>query len=149
MDLKVQKRLAAQVAGCGTKRIVFRVDRLKDIKEAITRADIYSLIKQDAIHVLPIRGVSRGRAKAATIQRSKGRRKGPGSRKGKPTARLSRKTRWIQKIRLQRRILSKLKDAQTISTHDYRILYRKSKGGVFRSLHHMMLYIEENKMRKK
>jgi len=149
MNLKVQKRLASLVGKCSPKRIKFSLDRLSDIKEAITRSDINSLINQGAITVLPKKGISRGRTRHAMGQKRKGRRRGPGSRKGSPTARLSRKTRWMQKIRLQRKILLKLRETKQLAPTDYRILYRKAKAGLFRSKHHLMVYLDENKLRKK
>ena len=42
--LNVQKRLAAQILKCGRNRVRFDPDRLEDIKEAITKTDIRSLI---------------------------------------------------------------------------------------------------------
>ena len=45
MELKVQKRLSAQVMGCSEKRVIFDPARLNDIKEAITKKDIKLLVK--------------------------------------------------------------------------------------------------------
>jgi len=44
MKLNLQKRLAAQILKCSEKRIQLDTTRLSDIKEAITKADIKSLI---------------------------------------------------------------------------------------------------------
>ena len=63
VKLKLQKRLAASILGCSEKRIVFDTDRLEDIKEAITKLDIRSLIADKAIKAKPIKGVSRVRAR--------------------------------------------------------------------------------------
>ena len=44
MELKIQKRLAAQILKCSQHKIVFDNSKLKDIKEAITKVDIKTLI---------------------------------------------------------------------------------------------------------
>ena len=87
MQLDTKKRLAAQILKCSKNRIWFDVDRLEDIKEAITKADIRSLIADKAVKEKPVKGVSRTRARKTALQKRKGRRKGIGSRKGKKTAR--------------------------------------------------------------
>ncbi|MEE9525240.1 MAG: 50S ribosomal protein L19e [Candidatus Woesearchaeota archaeon] len=145
-QLKLQKRLASDILKCSEKRIVFDQDKLEDIKEAITKLDIKSLISGEAIKRKPVKGVSRVRARKITIQKSKGKRKGPGSTKGKKTARLPKKKAWIGKIRIQRRFLKELRDKEFISKSNYHGLYRKSKGGFFRSKRHIKLYLEEHKL---
>ena len=47
--LDVQRRLAAQILKCGENRIRFDLERLEDIKEAITKTDIRSLINNGVI----------------------------------------------------------------------------------------------------
>ena len=44
MMLKPQKRIAAQVLKCSPKKIVFDTEKLSEIKEAITKQDIKTLI---------------------------------------------------------------------------------------------------------
>jgi len=149
MKLTTQKRLAADILKCSKKRIKFDLSRLDDIKESITKADIKSLIKDKAITEKPIRGVSRARAKYISLQKRKGRRKGFGSRKGKKTARLPGKRRWINVIRLQRKFLKNLKESRLISQESYKDLYSKAKGGFFRSKSHLKLFIEEHDLIKK
>jgi len=149
MKLDTQKRLAASVLKCSPKHISFDTTKLSEIKEAITKADIRSLIKSGLIKVEPLRGISRYRIRFRLGQKRKGRRSGFGSRKGSPNSRLSKKSRWIQKIRVQRKILAKLKDEQLIDNKSYRLLYRKAKGAFFRNKNHLMLYIEEHNMRVK
>jgi len=148
MNLKTQKRLAAAVFGCSPKKVWFDNSRLEDIKGAITKADIRSLIKQKAIMQKPAKGVSRGRARKIHIQKIKGRRKGHGSRQGKKTARLPRKLGWINKIRAQRKLLSLLKEKKIIDNKTFRMLYLKAKGGFFRSRRHIKIYLEEHGLAK-
>ena len=67
-------------------------------------------------------------------------------RKGKKTARLARKTKWINTIRSQRKLLAELKDSGKIAHQTYRELYLKAKGGYFRNIRHIKLYLEEQKL---
>ncbi|MCK4522220.1 MAG: 50S ribosomal protein L19e [Nanoarchaeota archaeon] len=146
MKLKVQKRLAADVLRCSEKRVRFDPNRLDEIKESITKVDIKNLMIDKAIYCIPVKGVSRFRARKIKVQKSKGKRKGQGSRKGKATARLPGKKSWINKIRLQRGLLKTLKDNKIIDLKTYRELYAKAKGGFFRSKGHIKLYIEEHSL---
>jgi len=144
--LKLQKKLAANVLGCSEKRVVFDPARLEDIKEAITKTDIRLLIGEGSIKERPMIGVSRGRANKRRIQKRKGLRRGEGSRKGKTTARESRKEAWMKKVRAQRRFLSYLRSNRLIKPDVYKQLYTKSKGGFFRNINHIKLYINEHKL---
>ncbi len=123
-------------------------NRLEEIKEAITKADITSLIKDKAIKNKKIVGISRGRARKRNIQKSKGRRRGSGSIKGGKHARLTKKQGWINHIRVQRSFLQNLRDKGVIDKSSYRSLYMKSKGGFFRSKRHIKIYMQEHKIGK-
>jgi len=149
MKFKLQKKLAADVLKCSQKRVIFDKDRLADIKEAITKADIKSLVAGKAIRKRPVKGVSKARARVQLVQKRKGKRKGKGSRKGKRTSRLSKKAAWINSVRAQRNLLKDLRDKEIISKSNYQKLYRKSKGGFFRSRRHIKMYIEEHNLAKK
>lgn len=144
MRLTIQKRLAASVLGCSKKRIRFDPERLSEIKESITKADIKTLIGNEAIMVKPARGISRSRARKIRRQKIKGKQRGQGSRKGKKFARNPRKLLWIQKVRTQRSFLKELRSKQLITTEVYRQLYAKIKGGFFRSRNHLKLYVQEH-----
>lgn len=146
MKLVVQKRLAGELLKCSSSRIVFDTERLSEIKEAITKFDIRRLIKDKAITKIKEKGVSRARANKLLAQKTKGRRKGPGSRKGKATARTPKKEAWMNRIRLQRTFLLTLKEKQHIDAKTYRNLYLKAKGGFFRSKRHIKLYLDEHNL---
>lgn len=146
--MKTQKRLAAQIFKCSPKKVKFDETKLEEIKEAITKADIRTLIAQGVIRKEQIKGISRFHARKIHSQKIKGRRKGHGSRKGAKTARTEPKRSWINRIRLQREMLSSLKSGNMISNESYHDLYRKSKGGFFRSIRHLKLYIQERKLAK-
>ena len=146
MKLHVQKRLAASIMKRSKKKISLDQSRLEEVKEAITRFDIKSLIKDKAIKAKPVKGPSKVRSRKIKVQKRKGRQSGPGSRKGKATARVSKKEVWMNKVRKQRIFLKELKDKKLIEPKVYRALYNKSKGGYFRSKRHIKLYIDEHKL---
>lgn len=144
--LEVQRRLAAHVLKCGRNRVRFDSSRLDEIKEAITKADIRSLISNGAISRRRLLNTSRFWARKKSMQKSSGKQKGYGSRKGKKTARLEPKREWINKIRLQRSYIKSLRQGNMISDDAYRELYTKSKGGFFRSIRHLKLYTKEREL---
>ena len=141
--LDVQRRLAAQILKCGANRIKFDPERLEEIKESITKSDIRSLINKGAISKSRLHNTSSYWTKIRKTQKSYGKQKGHGSRKGKKTARLNPKRAWMNKIRLQRNFIKNLRDIGSISITDYHELYMKSKGGFFRSLRHIKMYTNE------
>ncbi len=149
MTCQIQKKLASQILKCSKNRIWFDPTSLDEIKEAITKVDVRSLINQGTIKRKPIIGISKFRARKRKEQRKKGRQKGHGSRKGKKTARLPKKKAWIGKIRIQRIFLRSLRDKKLIDVATYRSLYRKCSGGFFRSKRHIKVYIEEHELIKK
>ena len=146
MKLAVQKRLAADILKCSSKRIRLSPDRLSEMKEAITKADIRGLISDGLIIKIPKKGVSRVRAKHRANQRRKGLQRGPGKKKGKATSIISRKTSWMAKIRAQRIFISLLRENKLVDAEGYKNLYRKAKGGFFRNKRHIKVYMEEHKL---
>jgi large subunit ribosomal protein L19e len=146
MKLTTQKRLASGILKCSPKKVWLDNSSDKEIKEAITKADINTLIKKGLIAKKKLPEQSRARARTLHAQKVKGRKSGKGSKKGKPNARLSDKIKWILKIRSLRVLLKDLKDNKKISVKDYRDLYAKAKGGFFRNKRHLKLYINEHNM---
>lgn len=128
---------------CSKKRIVFDTEKLAEIKEAITKSDMRVLIEQGVISKIPERGISRSRARFGQQQKMKDKRKGHGSRKGAAGARTNRKTAWVNRVRLQRRYLQGLREGKTVTQPEFVELYKKIKGGFFRSKRHMELYLTE------
>lgn len=148
MELKLQKRLAAQVMKCSPKKVWFDDERLEDIKEAITKVDIRSMISKGLIRIKPVNSPSKGRARHRASQRRKGRMKGQGSKKGRATARLQDRDKWKNAIRAQRDLIKYLRKKGVISKKDHRMLYMKCKGGFFRSRRHIKLFLEEKGISK-
>ncbi len=145
MDLSFQRRLAASVLKCGENRVWFDPTALEDIATAATKDDIRELIEQGVVKRRPVKGVCRARIRKNRIQKKKGRRRGHGSRRGAKGARMPRKRHWIIRIRALRKSLREMRDNGVIDRRTYRILYRKAKGGEFRSVSHLKAYIEQLK----
>lgn len=144
MNLTLQRRLASQVLKCGKNRVWFNPQMLEEIATASTKEDIRELIEKGAIKKKSVKGVCRSRINEKRLKKAK-RSKGYGSRKGKKTARMPSKRLWIMRIRALRKRLKELKSKGEIDTRTYRILYRKAKGGEFRSVAHLNAVIEEIK----
>ena len=149
MNVRSQRKLAARLLKVGQNRIWIDPSRLDDVAMAIRREDIQRLIHEGAIRSLPIKGVSRARAKELHDKRRQGLRRGHGSRKGKQTAKVSSKERWMLKIRAIRRHLKILRARRIIKPRDYRQLYRLAKGGVFSSVRRVDQYIQDHKMKRR
>lgn len=142
----IQRRLAADILKCSPRRIKFDENSLDEIKQAITKVDVRSLIKQGVIRREPITGQSNARLKTRKKQEAKGRRRGAGSRKGRATARMPGKDAWMSRIRTQRDLIFRLREREVISDETFRMLYRRTKGGFFRSERHLKLYCEEQNL---
>lgn len=74
----MQKNLAGKILEAGKRRIKLDPERLSEIKEAITRSDIKSLIKSGAIKKLSKRGISRVRSKIYFKSEKKGKKERQG-----------------------------------------------------------------------
>ncbi|RLF65850.1 MAG: 50S ribosomal protein L19e [Thermoplasmata archaeon] len=145
-DLKLQRRLAASILKCGVNRVWIDPDRIDEVESAITREDVKKLIKEGVIRKKQVKGTSRGRWRAKFKKRLKGRKRGPGSIKGKRTARMPRKVQWMMRIRAIRRLLRELRDAGVIDRHTYRVLYMRAKGGMFKDRSHLILHIKSEEL---
>ena len=134
-SLNYQKRLAAKIAGVGLDRVKLNPERADEIAQAITRRDVERLIRSGAIVIKPARGVSRARV------RGKRKRRGPGSRKGGKYSTLSRKQRWVRKVRALRRELRRLRESGLISRREYRQFYRRL--SMYSSVRHLRSALEK------
>lgn len=130
-----QKRMAADILKVGETKIWINPEYKEEIKNAITRSDIKKMISHGYIKKRP--------DKISIKNPAKKKKQGIGSRKGKKGARLSKKRKWINKIRPLRRMLKELRDEKKIDEKNYRRLYLLAKGGVFRSRTHLKLYINQ------
>jgi large subunit ribosomal protein L19e len=141
-DLRNQRRLAADIMKAGSSRIRIDPDRIDEVAGAVTRADVRKLVSGGVITTVQKQGVSRGRGRKIAAQKRKGRRTGPGSRKGASGARTPRKETWMALIRALRDELAALRENGAIDAHTYRAYYVRAKGGQFRSRAHLRSHMK-------
>jgi large subunit ribosomal protein L19e len=141
-DLSNQRRMAAQILKCGEGRVWLDTASQEELADAVTRSDIRSAIKAGVIRRKPVKGTSRVRARRHHDEVERGRHAGPGSRRGTPYSRVTRKERWAKRIRAQRKLLRELRGAKRIPPKVYRQFYRRAKAGMFRSRAHLMLNLK-------
>jgi len=133
-DLSNQKRMASEILGVGKNKIWIDPHRLEDVSMAIRKDDIRDLIEEGAIKAPQGKGASRGRTREREKEIKKGRHRGHGKRKGSKNSRKSKKEKWMDRIRAQRKRLREMKKDGEISKRTYRKLYNKSKGGEIRDV---------------
>ena len=138
-DLSNQRRLAAAILKCGEGRVWIDPASQEELADAVTRADVRSAVKAGVIRRQAVQGTSRVRARRHAEEVRKGRHRGDGSRRGTPQARVTRKERWIRRIRAQRDLLATLRAEKKIPPAVYREFYRRAKGGMFRSRAHLLI----------
>ena len=138
-DLANQRRLAALLLKCGEGRVWIDPASQEELADAVTRSDVRSAIKARVIRRKAIKGTSRVRARRHAAEIAKGRHAGPGSRKGTPQSRSTKKERWMRRIRAQRDLLKELRGGKKIPAKTYREFYRRAKGGMFRSRAHLLI----------
>jgi large subunit ribosomal protein L19e len=136
-DLKNQRRMAADILKCGENRVWINPDKIDEVEDCITRADVRTAIDSGLIKAKAKKGTSKGRIRYVQGQKASGKRKGPGSRKGTANARVRDKQRWISTIRPIRAELKALRADGKITPSVYRLYYRKAKGGMFKSRRHL------------
>jgi len=146
VNIRKKRELVARILGVGANRIRFEPDRLEDVADSITRENIRSLVNSGAIWTVKPKGTSRGRAIARrAVWKVHG--KGPGSKKGKRTARVGKKEVYVVRVRSMRYHLKVLKERKDISNDVYWQLYKKVNGGQVRSLAHLRDLVKESKSR--
>jgi len=133
MAVHTVRRLAAEILNVGENRIKINSDSMSEVLNAMTRADVKTLIDKGVVKAAP----KKGRKK---IEKKK--RRGRGSRKGKTAG--QQKKEWMQKVRSQRKLLRKLIALEALEKDDKRYIYLKIKSGIFRNKHAMMNYLKEN-----
>ena len=140
------KKIAADLLKCGVSRIKVTDD--KQFGEALTRQDIRNLIRKGVVYKIQKKGTSKAFSKKTLKQKKKGRRKGPGSRRGTYGARNPSKTIWVAKVRALRGLLNEVVANGQVDKANYRKLYMMIKGGVFRSRKNMLNYLKDHEMLK-
>jgi len=141
--------MAAKALKCGENRVFMDPFMSSEISTAITMRDVRGLINSGVIKKRYAIGVSRARAKAIHEQKVKGRRSGPGSRKGVATARTRPKQTWIGHIRSIRAFLQNLRDKEIIETSVYQKYYALAKGGSFKNVNQLKRFMQDKGVLKK
>jgi large subunit ribosomal protein L19e len=144
VNLKKKRELIARMLGIGANRVRFEPDKLDDIADSITREDLRSLVKRGTIWTTKVKGTSRGRARTKQAIRKKS-GLGPGSKKGKKTARMGKKSAYVMKIRSLRHHLKVMKDRNEINRQTYWLTYKKVDGGQVRSVSHLRDMVKHTK----
>jgi large subunit ribosomal protein L19e len=144
VNLKKKRELVARILGIGANRVRFEPDKLDDIADSITREDLRSLVERGTIWTTKVKGTSRGRAKTKQAIRKKS-GLGPGSKKGKKTARTGKKSAYVTKIRSMRYHLKVMKDRNEINRQTYWLIYKKVDGGQVRSVSHLRDIVKQTK----
>jgi large subunit ribosomal protein L19e len=145
MDMpNLQRRLAASILKVGQSKVWMSPDNVKDIEQAITRADVRKLILKKLVKRLP----DKVKMPAGMKNKKRGER-GEGRRKGTKNSIVSRKTRWVQTVRPLRRELAAIKKGGMIENATYNQMRKLIKGGVFRNKSHLRLYLEQHGLLKK
>ncbi len=148
VNLRAKKRLVSRVTGVGIHRIRFDTDHLIDIADAITRANIRSLITANTIRIKPFTGTSKGRAHFKKAQRNK-RGTTQGSKKGRKGARVGKKTVYVAHVRALRRLLKIAKDRKDLTNPEFWILYKRVGGNTVRNKAHLRTLMDEIREKRK
>ena len=136
VNIHKKSELASRILGVGVNRIRFEPDKLDDVADSITRDNIRALINSGSIWTATVRGTSRGRTRSK-LETKKKHGTGPGSKKGKKTARVGKKEVYVIKVRSMRKHLKILKERKDITNEQFWTLYKKVNGAQVRSLSHL------------
>lgn len=134
MKLENKKNLVSRTLGVGRKRVIFNIERLAEIKEAITKQDIKDLRDSGAIQIKEVKG-------RKTIKKRKTRRRAGSIKKSVN----NRKQEYVALTRKLRTFVKIQKERKKVSLEEYKTLRKEIKTSTFRSLSHMKERIHQFK----
>ena len=108
-------------------RVEFNINRLEEIKEAITRQDIKDLVKGGAIKIKEPKG------RKKNVKRKQRRRAGKIKLKVN-----SRKQEYVKITRKLRRYIKSLKDQEKITKEKHIDLRKQIRNRIYKSKRHLM-----------
>ncbi len=122
MNLTKKKELASKALRVGKNRLIFKMENLSEIKEAITRQDIRSLHSEGIISIKPVKG------RRKVVRRKT--RRGPGKIKKKIN---KRKQVYVKITRKLRKYVMELRNRGVLDRELYWSLRKKIRMRDFRS----------------
>ncbi len=131
MKLDKKKELAAKVLKVGKRRIIFAVDRLQEIKEAITKQDIKDLKNSGAIRIREKQG--RRKVIRRKTKRGEGKIKRTINRRKQDYVKITRKLRAYTK---------EMKKLGKINLEEYYIIRKKIKAREFKNKSQLKEYLK-------
>ena len=132
VDLSNKKRIAAEMLGVGKSRIRLDPEATEQLQDAITRESLRGWLSAGLVWVEPTKSNSRGRLRNRKIK-NKLRGKGQGSKKGAKGSRVGKKSIWVARVRMLRRILKVKRDRGDITNQNFKALYLQIKGAQIRT----------------
>lgn len=143
-DRKIRK-IAAEVLKVGKTKIFISPGQVQRLKDAMTKEDVRTLIKEGLIKKRKDNLQSKARARVLKAKKKKGRKKGQGKRTGKKTARTKKKETWIKNVRAQRRTLKEMKKSGVKLKKPARKIYLMIKGNYFKGKKYLDTMVEAKK----
>jgi len=131
MNLAKKKNLAAETLKVGKGRIIFKMENLSEIKEAITRQDIKGLYQEGMIAIKPVKGRKK-------VVRRKTRR-GPGKIKKKVN---NRKQVYVKITRKLRGYIRELRNRGVVDRELYWTIRKKIRMRDFKSKANLKDYLK-------